>query len=150
MLPTVVFLIACAMSFSTGTSWGTMAVLMPIGVPLAYASGTAAHLPMPDMQFTLMLTIASTLAGAVFGDHCSLISDTTILASLSSKCGLYEHFSTQMPYAVLAAVVTIVCGTLPASLGVPVWICLPAGFLGLILGVRVLGTSVETHGRFNR
>ena len=141
-VPTVVFLIGCAMSFATGTSWGTMAVLMPIGVPLAWHSATAAGLDPAGAQFTIMLTIASTLAGAVFGDHCSLISDTTILAALASKCSLVEHFQTQAPYAFLAAIVSVVAGTLPAALGVSVWICLPAGLLVLVLSVRVIGRRI--------
>ena len=143
MLSTAVFLIACVMSFATGTSWGTMAVLMPVAVPLAYASVTAAGLAPAAMQDHLMLTIAAVLAGAVFGDHCGLISDTTILAALSSKCPLYEHFRTQVPYAVLAALITVAAGTLPSSLGVPWWVCLPVGMLLLVLAVRVIGRPVR-------
>jgi Na+/H+ antiporter NhaC len=84
------------MSFSTGTSWGTFAIMVPIAVPMAVMAG----LPLPMM-------LASVLGGGLFGDHCSPISDTTIIASMAAGCDLVDHVRTQLPYALLAAAVTI-------------------------------------------
>ncbi len=90
-IPAILFVIAGVTSFTTGTSWGTYGILVPIAVPLAVGAG----LPMP-------LVVAAVIGGGVFGDHCSPISDTTIIASLASGCDHIEHVKTQMPYALLA------------------------------------------------
>ncbi len=139
ILPTLVFLAGAGVSFSTGTSFGTMAILMPVAIPLAAASGTAAGLAPDAAQLLLVSTVGSVLGGAVFGDHCSIISDTTILSATATRCGLVEHFQTQIPYALLAGAVAIVVGTLPAGLGISPWLCLPAGILVMIAIVRFLG-----------
>ena len=139
ILPTLVFAAGAGMSFATGTSFGTMAVLMPVAVPLAAASASGAHLP-PDAAVRLMvMTVGCVLSGSVFGDHCSIVSDTTILSAMASRCDLYEHFKTQMPYAGLAGVAAVAAGTIPAGLGVTPWICLPAGLLVMWTAVRLLG-----------
>ncbi|HEX4910322.1 MAG TPA: Na+/H+ antiporter NhaC family protein [Permianibacter sp.] len=93
----LVFLSACLISFATGTSWGTFAIMMPIAMPLSLALGIPPS-----------LMVAAVLGGGVFGDHCSGISDTTILSSLASGCDHYEHVKTQLPYAVTAASLTLV------------------------------------------
>ncbi|NQD36226.1 sodium:proton antiporter [Permianibacter sp. IMCC34836] len=93
----LVFLSACLISFSTGTSWGTFAIMMPIAMPMALSF---------DIPPALM--VSAVLGGGVFGDHCSGISDTTILSSLASGCDHYEHVRTQLPYAVTAAAAAIV------------------------------------------
>ena len=85
------------MSFSTGTSWGTFAILIPIGVPLIQTLG------LPPS-----LVIAAILGGGIFGDHCSPISDTTAVSSIASGCDLLEHVKTQMPYALFGGVVTLI------------------------------------------
>ena len=93
-LPAAIFLIAAFLSFSTGTAWGTFGILIPIAVPVAQAV---------DPSLTIVC-LSSTLAGAVFGDHCSPISDTTILSSAGSGCSHIAHVTTQLPYAWFIAV----------------------------------------------
>lgn len=141
-LPTIVFLLASGIAFATGTSWGTMAILMPIIIPLAYELlrqqlGTT---PAPD-HFVLIATIGSVLAGAIFGDHCSPISDTTILSSRSSGCDHIAHVRTQMPYALTVGGVSIVCGTLPAGFGVDSWLLLALGSGSLLVILLTVGRS---------
>ncbi|MGB7327902.1 MAG: Na+/H+ antiporter NhaC family protein, partial [Rubripirellula sp.] len=120
MLPTVVFLLAGAVAFSTGTSWGTMGILTPLSISLALKLD-----PSGDPAGAIALTTCgAVLAGAIFGDHCSPISDTTVLSSRASGCDHLSHVRTQMPYAVVVATVCIAGGTLPAAVGVSPWICL--------------------------
>jgi Na+/H+ antiporter NhaC len=139
LLPTLVFIAGAGISFATGTSFGTMAIMMPVAVPLAVASGTAAGIPVDGLASLIVSTVGAVLAGAVFGDHCSIISDTTILSATATNCGLLEHFRTQAPYAFLAALVAVIAGTLPAGLGLPVWVCLGTGLILLAAAVRLLG-----------
>ncbi len=139
LLPTLVFVLAAATAFATGSSWGTMGILLPLMLPLAwvlmsnYGVADAEHMPI------IYGTVAAVLGGAVWGDHCSPISDTTILSSMASQCDHIEHVRTQLPYAAFAGIIAIVLGTLPAGFGMAWWICLPLGALALIFGVRWLG-----------
>ncbi len=131
-MPTIVFLLASAIAFATGTSWGTMTILMPIIIPLVY--GLLAQQqsePPPPNHFVLIASIGSVLAGSIFGDHCSPISDTTILSSRSSSCDHIAHVRTQMPYALCVGLVSIVLGTLPAGFGIQSGILLPLGLVAL-------------------
>ncbi len=143
LLPTVVFLLAAALSFATGTSFGTMGILLPIVVTLTHALLGAAGASGTDP--IMLATVGSVLAGAVFGDHCSPISDTTILSSQSCACDHIAHVVTQLPYAVLVAAVSIVCGTLPLGWGVSVWILLPLQVVALYLVLMLVGQRVETQ-----
>jgi Na+/H+ antiporter NhaC len=140
LLPTLVFAIASAVSFSTGTSWGTMAILTPLVIPvvsgLLPSQGAEAGTDHP----IFLASVGSVLAGAIFGDHCSPISDTTILSAQASGCPLMAHVWTQLPYAVVVGVVAILAGTLPVGLGINVWLLLP-------LGVLVLGVWLMLVGR---
>jgi len=102
----LVFLAGAVVSFSTGTSFGTFAILMPIAVPLAQDAGAS-----------LALTTAAVMGGGVFGDHCSPISDTTVLSSLSAGCDHVEHVLTQLPYALIGGVIATVCYALVGLLG---------------------------------
>ncbi|WP_233148470.1 Na+/H+ antiporter NhaC family protein [Rhodopirellula sp. MGV] len=139
LLPTCVFVIAGLMAFSTGTSWGTMGILTPLSVTLAIkldeATGGAG---LADSSICLA-TCGSVLAGAIFGDHCSPISDTTVLSSRASECDHVDHVRTQLPYALVVAVVCILLGTLPAAWGVSPWISLAVGSITLIAIVRWIG-----------
>ena len=135
LLPTVVFLLAGAMAFSTGTSWGTMAILTPLSVGLALQLDVAGG---PEGAIALA-TCGSVLAGAIFGDHCSPISDTTVLSSRASGCDHVAHVRTQMPYAMVVGVVCILSGTIPAAFGVSPWISLSLGTVALVAVVRGLG-----------
>jgi len=131
IIPLVIFLISCLMSFATGTSWGTMGIITPLAIPVAYALNPAIVIP----------TLGSVLTGAIFGDHCSPISDSTILSSTGAGADHIDHVRTQLPYSVLAAVVAAVFGFIPAGFGVPVWISIPVGLVVLILFVRFVGKS---------
>lgn len=103
LLPTVVFLTACLISFATGTSWGTMSILCP--TTIAVASGLLSGLPVEQAMPLYYASIGAVLTGAVFGDHCSPISDTTVLSAMASECDLSLHVRTQLPYAIVTATV---------------------------------------------
>jgi len=135
LLPTLVFVLSAATAFSTGSSWGTMGILYPLVIPLAWAV-----LGQADPVF--FATVASVLSGAVWGDHCSPISDTTILSSMASGCDHIAHVRTQLPYALAVGGVAIVAGTLPAGFGLSWWITLPLGVAALWVLLRWLGREV--------
>jgi len=116
-LPVIIF-IACALtSFATGTSWGTMAVMMPIVIPLGAGVSSLYGLSPADQTLILYGVVSSVLAGSVFGDHCSPIADTTILSSMASACDHMDHVRTQLPYAMLVAVVCMLLGDIPTAFG---------------------------------
>ncbi len=116
-MPSIVFILAALIAFSTGSSWSTMAILYPIAIPATWAISTQAGLD-PQISYELLLNvIATTLAASVLGDHCSPISDTTILSSLASDCNHIDHVKTQLPYALLVGLVSLLCGFLATSLG---------------------------------
>jgi len=140
-LPTVTFVLAGAMAFATGTSWGTMAILFPIVVPVV-----AAHQGASGFDGLFLATTSAVLSGAVFGDHCSPISDTTVLSSIASASDHVDHTRTQIPYALTAGIVSIVFGTIPTGLGLSPWPCLVVGVLVLIGVHRVLGREVPDTG----
>ncbi len=143
-MPTIVFLLASGIAFSTGTSWGTMAIVMPIVIPLVYGLlKSQLGIAPPADHYVLIASIGSVLAGAIFGDHCSPISDTTILSSRSSSCDHIAHVRTQMPYALTVGLVSIVFGTLPAGFGVSSWLILPVGSVALVVIFLVVGRRVD-------
>ena len=143
LLPTGVFLLAALLSFATGTSFGTMGILLPMVIPLAHALLTADGAAF-DAQHPLMLgAVGSVLAGAIFGDHCSPISDTTILSSQSCGCDHMAHVVTQLPYALTVAALAIVLGTLPLGWGVPVWVLWPCQLAGIVAVIVWMGRPVE-------
>ncbi len=139
LLPTLAFLLAAAVSFSTGTSWGTMAILIPIILPLAAALPGDGGLTAGLRDTITLSATSSVLAGAVFGDHCSPISDTTILSSMASGSDHVDHVRTQLPYALAAGGVAVGVGYLPAGYGLPPWISLAVGALLLAALVRWRG-----------
>jgi Na+/H+ antiporter NhaC len=144
LMPTLVFVLSGAIAFSTGTSWGTMGIVMPLVIPITCDLLSAAAGRPPSVEDPLLLAvIGSVLAGAIFGDHCSPISDTTVLSSQASGCQHMEHVRTQLPYALLVAAVAIVCGTLPAGFGAPAWALVGSGLVALALVVRVFGRRAE-------
>jgi len=136
-LPVLVFLICAFISFATGTSWGTMAIMMPIVVPLAVALSTAEGMSPDGVHLILVGAISSVLAGSVWGDHCSPISDTTILSSMASSSDHIDHVRTQLPYALLVGFVGMLVGDIPTAYGLPPWISLVVGS-GILLGVLYL------------
>lgn len=143
-LPVLTFLIAALISFATGTSWGTMAIMMPLVITLGYSLSVEAGLGPVDQQIILHGVISSVLAGAVFGDHCSPISDTTILSSMASACDHVDHVRTQLPYAVLAAVVGMLVGDIPTAYGLSPWVSIAAGTAILIGALYLIGKRVES------
>lgn len=135
LLPSLIFVLAAIISFATGTAYGTMGILMPLAIPLAYSMN-------PDMSYVIVSTSA-VLTGAIFGDHCSPISDTTILSSMGAGCNHIAHVNTQMWYALFVASITIVFGYIPAGFGLQWYIVLPISLLAVYLGVQILGKKVE-------
>lgn len=139
IFPAIFFIIAGAVAFSTGTSWGTFGVLVPIAVTLL---GTGA-----ETSTLLLITVSATLGGAVFGDHVSPISDTTILASAGAQCNHVEHVNTQLPYAVLVAAISAVTYLIAgacASLGgvisaVIMWASALVLFAGAVILIKIIG-----------
>jgi Na+/H+ antiporter NhaC len=114
-LPTLTFVLGAAISFATGTSYGTMAILFPLMIPLAL--GVTDNPLGGDYHPVVLGTVGAVLSGAVFGDHCSPISDTTIMSSTSSSCDHIDHVKTQFPYAVTVGAVAILTGYLPTGFG---------------------------------
>jgi Na+/H+ antiporter NhaC len=119
LLPAIIFLVAAAISFSTGTSWGTMTILIPIGIPLVTRVAELNSVAPAVHEAILLSSISAVLAGSVFGDHVSPISDTTIMSSMASGADHVDHVRTQLPYAVSAAVIAILLGYLPAGYDFP-------------------------------
>ncbi len=120
-LPALIFVVAAITSFATGSSWGSMGILVPLVLPLGYGILQQEGVIEPLAHPIMLATIASVLTGAVWGDHCSPISDTTILSSMASGCDHVDHVRTQMPYAMIVAGVSMMCGLLPTGLGIPWW-----------------------------
>jgi Na+/H+ antiporter family protein len=142
ILPAAIFMLGSFISFSTGTSYGTMGILMPLAIPLASAVGMHSGLEGDALHAYMIVNISAVLTGAIFGDHCSPISDTTILSSMGAGCNHIDHVQTQMPYALTVCAVSIFAGYFPVALGLSVWIVLPFGLLITALVVRFVGQRV--------
>ncbi len=117
LLPSIIFIVASIISFATGTSYGTMGILMPLAIPLAIGAA-------PNDPHVALVCTSAVLTGAIFGDHCSPISDTTILSAIGSGCDHIEHVNTQMPYALFIGAFTVVTAYIPAGLGFSPYIIL--------------------------
>ena len=143
LIPTFIFLLAAATGFSTGSSWGAMGILMPLVIPLTWAVMDANGIADPDHYYILYSTVSCVLAGSVWGDHCSPISDTTILSSMASSCDHIDHVRTQLPYALTVGGAAVLLGTLPTGFGFPWWLSLPLGALTLFGILRFFGKTVE-------
>jgi Na+/H+ antiporter NhaC len=131
LYPALVFVVSCVVAFGTGTSWGTMGVLMPVALPAAIALAGAENV------FTSPLvagSVAAVMSGSVFGDHCSPVSDTTIVSATAAGCDSWAHVATQMPYALIAAAVSLVFGFVPLGMGFPAWVCLGSVLVALGVG----------------
>ncbi len=135
-LPVLVFICSGLTAFATGSSWSTMAILIPLVVPLAHHMG-------PTDPTLLAGAISGVLAGAVWGDHCSPISDTTVLSSMASSADHMDHVNTQLPYAMFVALVAMVVGNIGTSFGLPFWGAWILGGLILFGTLRVVGRRVE-------
>ncbi len=135
ILPSIIFILGSFISFATGTSYGTMGILMPLAIPLAYSIS-------PDYGYLLM-NVGAVLTGAIFGDHCSPISDTTILSSMGASCDHIDHVKTQIVYAITVGLLTIVFGYIPVGLGLPVYLVLPMGLAAVAATVHLAGKKVD-------
>lgn len=125
MFPSILFIVAGLTAFATGTSWGTMAILIPTAIPIAYQLDGSTY------GLVTLISLGAVLDGSIFGDHCSPISDTTIMSSISSSCDHIHHVETQIPYSLTVAGLALVCGYLPASFG-----------MSPLLGVAIAGVAL--------
>ncbi|MCL1051860.1 Na+/H+ antiporter NhaC family protein [Shewanella abyssi] len=143
LFPAVVFLLAGVISLGTGTSWGTMGILMPLVVPVSWSlvSNSNGAVNPADMHL-IYSSISCVLAGSVWGDHCSPISDTTILSSMASQCNHIEHVRTQMPYALVVGAVAFL-GTVATGFGLSWWSVLITATLLLWFGLNRFGQSCQ-------
>ncbi len=130
-LPAIIFLVGCGLAFASGTSWGTFGILIPIVVAVFEKSN-------PTL---LIISISACMAGAVCGDHCSPISDTTIMASAGAQCDHVNHVSTQLPYAIVCAVISFITYII-AGFVQSAWVSLPIGIV-LMLGTVVIIKKME-------
>jgi len=144
ILPALVFLTASAISFATGTSWATMAILVPLVIPLTVSLGGGIGFGTGEYS-VLLSVISSVLAGAIFGDHCSPISDTTVLSSTASQCDHIDHVRTQLPYALVVGSISLVVGSLGTAYGLPVWAALLLGVSMLIAILMLFGRPNQSH-----
>ncbi|MEE4196891.1 MAG: Na+/H+ antiporter NhaC family protein [Bacteroidales bacterium] len=136
-IPALTFILAALVAFSTGSSWGTMAILYPLILPASWLIAQNYGMEHNGSLDIFHNVVSAVLAGSVLGDHCSPISDTTILSSLASSCNHIDHVRTQLPYALTVGGVAIAVGTIPAAFGISSWFLFPAGILVLYLIVRV-------------
>jgi Na+/H+ antiporter NhaC len=142
-IPLLSFIIASLISFATGTSWGVMAILMPIVIPIAYlVPQSDPTMSVVHQQAIFLSTIASVLAGATFGDHCSPISDTTIMSSMASGADHIDHVRTQLPYALFGGILSMVVGYIPIGFGISPFLILPVGIVIIIIVVRFAASKV--------
>lgn len=135
LLPAIIFILGSIIAFATCTAYGTMGILMPLAIPLAFAIN-------PEWNFVIVSTSA-VLTGAIFGDHCSPISDTTILSSTGAGCDHIEHVRTQIWYAVFVGIVTVLFGYIPAGLGLSIFIVLPLSLVALFILTMIFGKKVD-------
>ena len=142
VVPVLTFVLATFIGFSTGTSWGTMAILYPLILPASWLLCQGQGLSVDATMPLFYNVVASVLAGSVMGDHCSPISDTTIMSSLASGCNHMDHVKTQIPYALVVGGVAVLIGVLPTALGLPSWVAFLMGFVVLWLVVRFVGKKV--------
>ena len=134
LFPTVVFLVSAVTAFATGTSFGTMGILVPTVVFLSFQ--------MSDDTVLHYAASGAVLSGACWGDHCSPISDTTVLSSLGTGCDHIQHVRTQLPYALVCGLISVFLGSLPVMLGLSLWACLVLGIVTCWGFVRVVGREV--------
>lgn len=144
IVPVLTFVTAAVVSFATGTSWGTMAILIPIVIPLMANLLWAQGMSAVDAQ-SFLATFAAVLSGSVFGDHCSPISDTTILSSMASGSDHIDHVKTQIPYAIVVGIIAILTGYFPAGMHWNWYIFTPIG-LALMLGfLFMMGKPIQAR-----
>ena len=139
LLPSLIFVLAAIVSFSTGTSYGTMAIITPLAIPFANALA-------PGDYSYLVVCTSAVLTGAIFGDHSSPISDTTILSATSARCGMLEHVGTQLEYALWVGAVAVLFGFLPVGCGLSIKLALPLALLATFALLMIRGKRVPDSG----
>ena len=140
LLPVLVFVTAASISFATGTSWGTMSILFPVVIPLAVAMGAGIGFEAGNHYTVLLGVVSSIMAGSIFGDHCSPISDTTVMSSMASGCDHVDHVRTQLPYALTVGVVGMLVGDIPSAYGL-------SPFISILIGLVILFAILRFVGR---
>ncbi|MGF1483141.1 MAG: Na+/H+ antiporter NhaC family protein [Opitutales bacterium] len=141
-LPAAIFVTGAFIAFSTGTSWGTMGILTPLAIEVVgLHPGLVESAAGAELLFSA--AVAAVFSGAVFGDHCSPISDTTVVSAIATDVEPVDHVKTQMPFALIAAFLALVVGFLPAGLGLPGWLLLPLG-IGVLLALPVIFRGART------
>ncbi len=140
LIPAFTFVLAGLVAFSTGSSWSTMALVYPLIIPATWQICMNSGLDTPEAMGIFYNVVSAVLAGSVLGDHCSPISDTTILSSLASGCNHIDHVRTQIPYALTVGGVSVVCGTMFTALGL-------SPILGFLVSFGVLILIVELIGK---
>ncbi|RBQ24801.1 MAG: Arginine/ornithine antiporter ArcD [Methanocorpusculum sp. MCE] len=143
IVPALIFIIAALISFATGTAYGTMAILLPLCIPLAAVIGGGVINGEAVDPLFIVPCSSAVLTGAIFGDHCSPISDTTILSSMGSGCGLMDHVQTQIGYSLTIAVISVVAYLL-IGIGLPIWIVLPIGAVLCVAALLIFGKKMPT------
>ena len=131
--PALLFIVASVTSFATGTSWGTMAILIPTAIPVAFSLDGGFY------GLTTMISLGAVLDGSIFGDHCSPISDTTIMSSIASECEPIHHVHTQLPYSLTVAALALICGYIPAALGVTPYFAISVAAVLIVLLLYIIG-----------
>jgi Na+/H+ antiporter NhaC len=143
VLPALIFVTAAMVSFATGTSWATMTILTPICIPLIFQVTQQSAVTAQASEAILLSSVAAILGGSVFGDHCSPISDTTIMSSMASAADHIDHVRTQLPYALTVAMVSILLGYVLTSLLVPPLITLIIGCICIFGIVMIFGKNKD-------
>ncbi|MBW3554718.1 MAG: Na+/H+ antiporter NhaC family protein [Gemmatimonadetes bacterium] len=143
LLPVIVFVTAAVISFATGSSWATMSILFPVVVPLAVAMGAGVGFDSGGHYTILLGVVSSIMAGSIFGDHCSPISDTTVMSSMASGCDHVDHVRTQLPYAVAVGGIAMLVGDIPTAFGLNPFISLAVGVALLYGLLRVFGKRID-------
>ena len=143
LVPTIIFILAATTAFATGTSWGTMGIFYPIVIPLAWQVLFLNGMADIEHMYIIYSSVACVLCGAVWGDHCSPISDTTIMSSMASGCNHIDHVATQFPYAIVVASIALLIGTIPTGYGWPPMIMIPVGILLVWIVIFLFGKRVN-------
>lgn len=138
-LPALIFVLSALTAFATGSSWGTMGILMPLVVPLAWEIGNTTGLEFEVTHEIIYASVSSVLAGSVWGDHCSPISDTTILSSIATQCDHVEHVNTQLPYAMIVGVISTIGLIAIMVLGIPWWVIYPVAIAVIVAVIYTFG-----------
>ncbi len=141
-IPTISFIFSAFIAFSTGSSWGTMAIMYPLMLPATWLICQDFGLGDAEAMQVFNHVVSTIIAGSVLGDHISPISDTTILSSLASGCQHIDHVRTQIPYALSVGAVALVIGSIPAAFGVPVIVIIPLAVIVLYLIIRIFGKKL--------